>query len=341
MNHATLPAFRFDGRRAEGLPVLLRIENASLVVETPTGTVLEREPLDLAVISEPFAHTPRLIGLRSGATLEVPDEDRRFARALHDAGVRLSLVVRLQRRWPAVIVALAALVALLAWVYVKGLPAAAHWAAFALPPKFEERMGAELLAVLDKHHLRPSRLDPAQRTRIAGRFAGAATSTAPGVRYQLEFRTTADDQINAMALPGGIIILLDGLVKLADDEGRVLGVLGHELGHVAHKHSTREMLQSIGVGAIAGLLWGDFSGAAASLPLALGVLRYSREFEREADEFAVAFLRAQGLSARPLHDFFLKVREVESEAGTDGIPDFLSTHPPTEERLERLRVAPE
>ena len=86
-------------------------------------------------------------------------------------------------------------------------------------------------------------------------------------------------------------LVLDGLVRFAGDEDAVLGVLGHELGHVAQKHSVRQVLQSVGVGAVASLLWGDFSGVAASVPIVAGMLGYSREFEREADEFEHSYGR--------------------------------------------------
>src|SRR5262249_49493244 len=70
---------------------------------------------------------------------------------------------------------------------------------------------------------------------------------------------------------------------------------------------------------------------------ALGTLRYSREFEREADDFALAFLRVENVSAQPLYEFFLRMQAPGSRNGTSDIPDFLSTHPSTEERLKRLR----
>src|SRR3989442_14618436 len=117
-------------------------------------------------------------------------------------------------------------------------------------------MAERLLAVLDKHYLRISYLDARDRQRIADRFSRAAAAAAPGVAYGLEFRRSGQADINAMALPGGIIILLDGLVEFADDEDAVLGGLGHELGHVVHKHPARGILQSVGIGALAGLLWG-------------------------------------------------------------------------------------
>ena len=89
--------------------------------------------------------------------------------------------------------------------------------------------------------------------------------------------------------------------------------------------------------ALLAVVTGDFSGVAASVPVVLGMLSYSREFEREADEFAIAFLRSQHVSARPLYDFFVKVRRWQSRLEDGQVPDFLATHPSTDERLDRLR----
>jgi len=337
----TFSGFRFDGRHAEAVPVIVHIDEGELIVKTADGTVdgtlLDRDRLDRVVVSEPFDRAPRLVWLPGGAALEVPDTNRSFAQQLRRSGVELSLAVRLQQRWPAVIVALAVIVAMLGLFYFKGLPATARWLAFSLPPRLEARMGEQVLGVLDKHYMRRSSVDIERRTRLANRFALAAAATAPGVRYRLEFRAAGNDGINAMALPGGIILVLDGLVRFAGDEDAVLGVLGHELGHVVNKHSVRQVLQSVGVGTVASLLWGDFSGVAASVPVVLGMLSYSREFEREADEFAIAFLRSQHVSARPLYDFFVKVRRWQSRLEDGQVPDFLATHPSTDERLDRLR----
>jgi predicted Zn-dependent protease len=92
---------------------------------------------------------------------------------------------------------------------------------------------------------------------------------------------------------------------------------------------------------VASLLWGNFSGVAASVPVVLGMLRYSRSAEREADEFAITLLRTQGASVRPLVEFFERISARKSRLAVETIPDFLSTHPAThpatEERLARLR----
>ena len=330
-----LPAVRFDGRRAAAAPVVVRVEHGSVVVETPEGFVVDREPLDRVRIPEPFDAPPRLVYLPGDVTLEVPDGDRAFARALQHAGIALSPVVRLQRWWPAALVALAAVLGLLVVLYTEGLPRGARWLAFALPSRYEARIGTELLITLDRHYLSPTRLSPEAREAIAERFGRAAGAIAGETAWRLEFRGTRSrgQQVNAMALPGGAIVLLDGLV-LESDPDAVLGVLGHELGHVVGKHSMRQLLQSVGVGTIAGLLWGDFSSVAASAVVVVGVLSYSRDFEREADEFAVRMLRSQGVSVRPLYEFFKKLPDLRHDGP---LPGFLSTHPSTDERLERLR----
>jgi Zn-dependent protease with chaperone function len=302
------PAFRFDGRQADAAPTRVRVEGAHLVVETPEGALLERPPLDRVAVSEPFGRAPRMLWLPHGVTLEVLDADGAFDLALQNGGVPVPLAVRVQGWWPGVVLALLGIVSLLAVGYFKALPAVAQRVAFALPPQVEDRLGTQILAVLDRHYFTRSALGAQRRADIGSRLADAAARAAPGVAYHLEFRSAGKHGINAMALPGGIIVMLDGLVVFSEDN-ELLGVLGHELGHVARKHSTRALLQSAGVGALAGLLWGDFSGAAASVPIALGVLRYSRESEREADDFAVTVLRAHGLSARPLCDFFARLQE--------------------------------
>jgi predicted Zn-dependent protease len=318
------------------MPVALSVEGSDLVVASLDGAVLERERVERADVAEPFRYAPRWIALPGGVRLEAPDDDGALLRALQQAGLRASPVVRLRDRPAAVLTALVALAALLVGAYLQGVPLAARWLAFALGPRLETRMGDELLSVLDQHYFRASALSVSERERIATRFARGAAATAPGVAYRLEFRAAGANVVNAMALPGGIIVLLDGLVDFALDEDAVLGVLGHELGHVVHKHATRQILQSVGVGAAAGLLWGDFAGSATSAPIALGLLRYSRQFEREADDFALEFSRTQQLSAVAVYSFFRRVRDRE-RTRIGSIPEFLSSHPSTDERLERFR----
>lgn len=329
-------ATRFDGRSAAGDVVLLRFDGDALVVLGRSS--LERVPMAQLAVAESFEYAPRMIGLPGGRTLEVADPERTLPAAFAAAGVQPSWIVRLQQAWGAVVAALAILVGLGVLAYVEGVPFAARVIADVLPPAVERRMGENVLELLDRQVLKRSKLPASQRERIALRFREAAHVAAPGVEVRIEFRA---GQVNAFALPGGIIVVFDDLLELAGDDERVLGVLGHELGHVVGRHSTRQLVQALGTGALAGLLWGDFSAMAANVPIVLGVMRYGRAFEDEADTFAIEFLRANNLSPRPLYEFLQRVRGLEGRRDRGGFPDFLSTHPDIAARAERLLRATE
>jgi predicted Zn-dependent protease len=95
---------------------------------------------------------------------------------------------------------------------------------------------------------------------------------------------------------------------------QVLAVLGHELGHVAHRHMLRHIAEALGLGAATALVWD----------------------EREADAIAVRFLQQSGLGFEPLVEIFETLQGIQSRRSMN-IPELLSTHPPTPERLERFR----
>lgn len=357
---SSFAALYFDGQRPLARPVTVDVIGQQLLVWTAECQLLHRVALSQATLSEPFAHAPRLIDLGGGVRVQV-DDSAGITAALGDAGRPPPLVARLQQRWPVALLALAALLGLLVFGYLRGLPAAARWAAFALPPQIEQQLGDQALALFDAQQLAPSRLDPARQDRLRRRFAEMAQRAAPGVTYRLEFRASqgradqharedrrdpetdrpddaAPHGINAFALPGGTIVMLDGLVLAAPGDEEVLAVLGHELGHVAHKHVMTRLIGALGISGVAALLWGDFAGAAANAPVLVGVLKYSRDAEREADAFSVNFLRTSGLGVEPLVSFFEFVEKLQTKHG-GAPPDFLSTHPATPERIERLRAA--
>ena len=302
---------------------------------------LDAMTLDPKRVSERLSQAPRLVALDHGASLEVPDPDGRFDRALEAAGIHPSRVERMQRFWPAALASLAGIVLLAIGAYVQGVPAAANWLAYRLPDGLEQRLGDEVMRQLDRNLFARSRLPAARREALTQRFTAAAAVAAPDVPFRIEYRRMRDEAgVNAMALPGGTIVLLDGLVELAEDDDALIGVLAHELGHVAHKHSLRGLLQALGMGALAAVLWGDFSNVIANVPLALGVLRYSRAFERDGDDFAIEFLKANGISTHPFADFFTTLEEeLHKESGGSSPPAFLSTHPSSAERQQRLRDA--
>ena len=321
-------ATRFDGRAGTGETVLVRLDGDTLAI-VARGAI-ERHPLRTLAIAETFDRAPAMIALPGGGTLEIPDPERTLSAALSSAGVRPSWIVRLQSMWMAVLLALACLIGGAVWAYVEGVPIAARSAAQLLPAAWERALGERALALVDSN-LRRSTLPAEDRARIEASFRQAAATVAPGVDVRLLFRAGG---VNAFALPGGTIVIFDGIVQLADNDDRVLGVLGHELGHVVGRHPMRQLLQAVGLVGFAAFVWSDFSTVAANIPVILGTMRYGRAFENEADAFSVEFMRRTGRPVAALRDMFVRLQETDRSGGS--LPEFLSTHPGTDARIEWL-----
>lgn len=328
----------FDGRRAAGHAVRFAFGGGELLLSNAaTGALLARHQLAETRVAEPLRNAPRTFHLPGGGLLQA-DDGPTLAHALRAAGVATSPVVAMQRAWPASLLALLVLLAASWWLYVDGLPALSDRAAGALSPALEERMGAQALAALDGTLLQPSRLDADRHAEIAQRFAAFSRAAAIGARTRLEFRSIeGDDGVNAFALPGGTIVLLDGMVAhVGKDDEMLLAVLAHEVGHQESRHMTRSLFRALGGVALAGLLWGDYSSVASNAAVLFGQLSYSRDDELAADDFAIAALGRAGVSPGALARFFW---DVESKERGAKAPSWASTHPDAGERAERATKA--
>lgn len=149
-----------------------------------------------------------------------------------------------------------------------------------------------------------------------------------------------DNEIpNAFALPGGYIVLFDGMIQASDSPEEVAGVLGHEMGHVRNRDATRLTLRSAGSVGILGMVFGDFAGGAVALIIAeqLIAANYSQAAEADADKFAHKLLAAAQLPSTPMAEFFDKLAK---EYGDE--PDLLShlaSHPDLASRVQLAKNA--
>lgn len=201
--------------------------------------------------------------------------------------------------------------------------------------------------MMDESFMEPSRLPQARQAALRARFASLRKPSA-GMSYRIEFR---DSRIgpNAFALPNGVIVMTDQLVAAAPNDEAVLGVLAHELGHLEQRHSLRGLLQTVGVGVVINMLVGDVSAALAAAPAFLLDQKYSRDFEREADSYAIEMMQANRLPLSPMADLFERMArenrdDSDGQRGQDRDEDeeameYLSSHPADARRIERFRRA--
>lgn len=156
----------------------------------------------------------------------------------------------------------------------------------------------------------------------------AAQSERPNLTYT--FQVVQDDSINAFATMGGFVYVTTGLLTAMDNEAQLAGVIGHEIGHIVHKHSIRQMREVIIARGLAGAAGVD-SNIAVQLGVELALrLPRSRQHEYEADRTGLALLMNTGYSPRGLVQFFEKLLNKPSP------PTFLSTHPASRDRIAAL-----
>lgn len=192
----------------------------------------------------------------------------------------------------------------------------------------------------------PSSLDKKLGDALVGDFGGRFCSTAAGDAALKKLVNALDDQpqdlrvevakidmINAVALPGGNVILFDGLLKQARSPDEVAGVLAHEIGHVREKHVMQALLRQMGLAVVLGGIDGN-SGALVNNMLAMS---YSRESEAEADAHSMKALGQANISPVGTASFFDRLSNLDGSAGDEaerGITGYLTSHPLSRSRKE-------
>jgi len=331
-----LNAVYYDGKSARPRRVAIVLDGNTLVVRG--NEVERRERLASLRVSEPLGAAPRIVTFADGAHCEIRDHDA-FAQLLRDSQHKDGWVVRMQNRWGWALAAVMLTVAAVAAGYRWGLPAAAEWIAFRLPPRLLASMGESSLEFLDKGILHPSKLTAARQERLKQAFEGLEQPSKTSPAHTIVFRNGGPIGANAFALPNGTIVVTDQLVSSAKNDDEISGVLSHELGHLERRHSLRMLIQGSMVGFVVGWYVGDVSSVAAGLPSAMLQARYSRDFEREADAYAAQMLKLNGISpsvlAHMLERMQAKARKASAQT-VDPFAGYLDSHPATQERIRML-----
>ncbi|MBN1836787.1 MAG: M48 family metalloprotease [Spirochaetales bacterium] len=174
-----------------------------------------------------------------------------------------------------------------------------------------------------------------------GRRMGALTHR-PELDYS--FKVLDSPVINAFAVPGGYVYLTRGILAYLNDEAELAGVVGHELGHIAARHSAQQYSRAqlaqlgLGLGAMLSETVRKYAGLAQA-GISLLFLSFSRENERQADDLGVLYSSRAGYDATRMANLFLTLERLNPSAGSDGLPAWFSTHPNPPDRIAAVRQA--
>lgn len=329
----------FDGRQSIRRPVRVRIEHGHVVLDGPTGT---RAPLSEVEIADAAGGAPASLRFPGGGYCEI-DSREAFLALLAPHGLTPGRVSQWEGspRW--VLVAVAVFALTLVAAYRWGIPLAARVVATQVPTGVVDVLSAQVLSTLDTTVFNPSVSPIERRNGLVARFNAMRMPDADRrVSYSIEFRSSQTIGANAMALPNGTIVVTDGLLDLTSNDEEILAVLGHEAGHVVERHGLRQMFQSSVVALLVTWFIGDINMLVAAAPTALLQAKYSRDFERDADDYAIEVMRANDVPLTRMADMLERLDAAAREQGggasvTVDLDGYLSSHPVTRERIGRLR----
>ena len=205
----------------------------------------------------------------------------------------------------------------------------ANW----IPPSWEDRIGEQVEEAWFPPKKRCSGADGMKALQALGDRIWRDES---GEEVKLFVIKMGDP--NAFAVPGHRIVVFSGLIDRASSPEMVAGVIAHEMGHVELHHPMRGLIHQLGLGAALTLIFGDSSLAGVG-QLALA-LSYSREMEREADRRGIELLQKAGIRADGMSAFFSVIKADVDKGVFSRLPEFLSSHPDLDARIEATRQPP-
>ncbi len=339
-----LQADYFDGQTPVRQPVRVRVHGEVLVGQGETGELFRIHVRD---VRWPQRHErgQRSAHLPGDAVLHARDAQA-WDRWMQQHALQRDRVGQWQAHWLGWLTSAVVLVVCAGAFMRWGLPWTGQVVARLLPQQVAESIGRNTLNELKGQWLAPTRVDAATQSAWRARFAQAqarweAVESRPPVRYRLHFAGGGALGANALALPSGDVVITDELLQaLGGHDQAVLGVLAHELTHVREQHVMRQLVQASLLGVLVGALTGDFSSVVTAAVTWAGASHYSRDFEREADEGAIAFMRANGWSPAEMVVMFERLRAARGDASTQsawGIA--FASHPSDAERVQRFQEA--
>ena len=164
-------------------------------------------------------------------------------------------------------------------------------------------------------------------------------SHRPKLSYR--FKIVDASVVNAFAVPGGYVYFSRGILATLNSEAELAGVMGHEIGHIAARHSakqySRAQLAQVGLGVGSVFIDSPVLSGLAQLGAGMLFMRFSRDNEREADDLGVEYASKAGYDSAQLASFFEALERMNPGSDRSGLPGWFSTHPSPQDRVHVVR----
>jgi Zn-dependent protease with chaperone function len=325
----------FDGCRPIGVPA--RMDVAEQEVTLTARSELIRCGTSQLRVSPRIGSADRFVCLPDGGQFACADNP--LLDSLPQESPSEGLVAWLEERWGFALACVAVIVCAVTVGYFWGLPAAEERIAAHLPMKTEQSLGNQALTWMEGNGwFKPTILVSGVRNRITEGFEKLRSDLPLKDYYRLEFRSSTIFGPNALAFPGGLIVVTDEMVRVAETPEETIAVLAHEMGHVELRHAMRSVLQNSLVAAAAAAVTSDASSlsiAVAGFPMLVAERKYSRGFEAAADEYAFKLLKRKRYSPAAFASLMERLARIKGEE--EGPVAYISSHPGKAERVQRVR----
>lgn len=295
----------FDGISTNAQRVTPTLQGRELVLSTENGELRRASVADIK-LSVNQAATYASGYFADGASVQLSD-----AELIAKINPKKTLSDSLAQNWRSASLTVLLLVAVVFSIYRFGIPAVADASAKYVPDSWAQNIEDSVVKDLDSNLCKPTKLSEARQVELRDKFkklqltADKNLGTEPTA--ELLFRDCKLMGPNAFNMGREKIALLDEMVIFAETDDAIMGVLAHELGHLHADHVMRGILRYAGVGVLSAVLLGDVSAIVAAAPAFVLRNQYTQVFEREADAYALARLKASNIPTKPLADMFRKL----------------------------------
>lgn len=238
-----------------------------------------------------------------------------------------------------------------------GVPALTYKIAMSVPEKILIESGQEAMKDFDKKSFTESKLSKKRQKEVKNIFKNILPLEHKKLAYKLHFRSAPKIGANAFALPSGDIIITDDLIKLSSDNNEIKSILLHEIAHVELRHGVQGTIKTSAILLLVVAATGDVTSLSTLLlgvPALLLDSSYNRKMEWDADSYSLTKMKEKNINPIAFSNILEKLvnshksEEVnitkvknENEKYEDGSDGYWSSHPPSKERIERMKTASE